>query len=41
VKIWQKEVAGTFFVIFEKWLGVFLEVFQKPLIFSEFSWTAA
>jgi hypothetical protein len=31
--------CGDFFVISGKWLGVFLKIFQKLGVFSEFSWT--
>jgi hypothetical protein len=34
-----KRSCGDFFAIFGKWLGVFLEIFKKLGVFSEFSWT--
>jgi hypothetical protein len=35
-----KRSCGDVFAIFGKWLEVFLGIFQKPGVFSEFSWTA-
>jgi hypothetical protein len=32
----EKKLRGFFFVISGKWLGVFLEIFQKPGVFPEF-----
>jgi hypothetical protein len=36
-----KRSCGDLIVISGKWLGVFLEIYKKPGVFSEFSWTAA
>jgi hypothetical protein len=33
--------GGDFFVISGKWLGVFLEIFQKQGVISKFLWAAA
>jgi hypothetical protein len=35
----EKKLWGPF-CNFWKWLGVFLEIFKKPRVFSEFMWTA-